>query len=257
PWRMLRYFNRKGESCLDEIGELPLTVQPKLLRVLETQEIDRVGADRPAQVDVRVIAATNRDLSEEVSSGRFREDLYFRLSVINIRIPPLRERPRDMALLADTFMKDLAVEMRIHPPVLSPDALEILRTYAWPGNVRELRHILAAILCQHQEAVIKPEHIKNKLPKLHGLGQNFSLPAAGMDVALEETEGLDKHLAISEKRILEQARSRFDTQKEMARFLKLSEARLHRLLKKHGLARQARNAASNRTSESVPAKKES
>ncbi|MGD9762376.1 MAG: nitric oxide reductase transcriptional regulator NorR [Candidatus Binatia bacterium] len=132
-----------GSLLLDEIGELPPLVQPKLLRVLQEGEIQRVGSDAPRRVDVRLLAATNRDLQQEVQCGRFRADLYHRLSVYPLRVPPLRERPEDVALLAGYFCDVARRRLGLGPVRLSPDALDALRAYPWPGNVRELENLLS------------------------------------------------------------------------------------------------------------------
>ncbi len=130
-----------GTLFLDEIGELPLEVQPKLLRFLENGEIFPLGETRPVQVDVRVIAATHRDLGQLVREGRFREDLYYRLQVVPVRVPPLRERREDILALARYFVNQLTPEGQ-EPPQLGPDALAALVAHAWPGNVRELRNVI-------------------------------------------------------------------------------------------------------------------
>jgi transcriptional regulator with PAS, ATPase and Fis domain len=130
-----------GTLFLDEIGELPLEVQPKLLRFLENGEIFPLGETRPAQVDVRVIAATHRDLGQLVREGRFREDLYYRLQVVPVRVPPLRERREDIIALARHFVNHLSPEGK-EPPQLGPDALAALVAHTWPGNVRELRNVI-------------------------------------------------------------------------------------------------------------------
>jgi len=134
-----------GTLFLDEIGELPLDVQPKLLRALENGEILPLGERRPVHVDVRIIAATHRDLGRFVRDGRFREDLYYRLQVVPIRVPPLRERPEDVAALARHFVRMLAPQDR-PAPLFSPDALALLSTAKWPGNVRELRNVIERAL---------------------------------------------------------------------------------------------------------------
>ncbi len=135
-----------GTIFLDELGELSPDLQPKLLRVLEQREVKRVGSNRPIRVDVRVIAATNRDLEEEVASGRFREDLYYRLSVVRIKLPPLRERPDDIPLLARHFLKNHPANRRAAggPRIrdFSPETMELLLAYEWPGNVRELLNVI-------------------------------------------------------------------------------------------------------------------
>ncbi len=129
-----------GTVFLDEIGELPLEAQPKLLRALASREIRRVGENRTRKVDIRVIAATNRRLEAEVNNGRFREDLYYRLSVVTIRVPPLRERKDDLAILVDCFLKQLGAENKSH--LFTPEVLEEMSRYDWPGNVRELRNFV-------------------------------------------------------------------------------------------------------------------
>jgi transcriptional regulator with GAF, ATPase, and Fis domain len=132
---------QKGTIFLDEIGELDLALQPKLLRVLENRELKRVGGSQTISVDVRVLAATNRDLRRMVSEGTFREDLYFRLSVIQVEIPPLRNRPEDIPQLANHFLQEVA-KARAMDLRLDPDALKALKGLMWPGNVRELRNVV-------------------------------------------------------------------------------------------------------------------
>ncbi|MEQ9499920.1 MAG: sigma-54 dependent transcriptional regulator [Deltaproteobacteria bacterium] len=128
-----------GTIFIDEIGELPLDLQPRLLRVLEKQEIKRVGSNTSAKIDVRVVCATNRDLQREVEEGRFREDLYFRLNVVKLKLPPLRERPDDILFLAERFLGDFAA---FGPIELREDTKKKLLAHPWPGNVRELRNLI-------------------------------------------------------------------------------------------------------------------
>jgi transcriptional regulator with GAF, ATPase, and Fis domain len=130
-----------GTIFLDEIGELDITLQPKLLRVLEQREIKRVGGDRTIKVDVRVLAATNRDLREEVNRGQFREDLYFRLSVVHVELPPIRDRREDIPVLANHFLRDIA-QRRGMQMSFGPDAMTAMIGHAWPGNVREMRNVV-------------------------------------------------------------------------------------------------------------------
>ncbi len=137
-----------GTLFLDEIGEISITLQPKLLRFLQTGEYRRVGGNKNMRADVRVISATNKNLEEEVGTGRFREDLLYRINVITLRVPPLRERPEDIPILVDHFLKN-----RIKPQglrMIEPKALEMLVRYEWPGNVRELENVIerASILCR-------------------------------------------------------------------------------------------------------------
>ncbi len=142
----------KGTLFLDEIGELPLELQPKLLRAIETRRIRRVGGEQEIPVDLRIIAASNRDLQQEVARGKFREDLYFRLAVVPLHLPPLRQRREDVALLARTLLAKISREHAPQEPAMtiSDEALSALRAHEWPGNVRELRNVLerAALLAR-------------------------------------------------------------------------------------------------------------
>ena len=131
-----------GTLFLDEVGELPAALQSKLLRVLEERVVRRLGGSRDLPVDVRLVAATNRDLAQESEAGTFRQDLFFRLAVVVVNIPPLRERPGDIAIIARHFAARLAARHRVPVPVLTEEALESLAGYPWPGNVRELRNVL-------------------------------------------------------------------------------------------------------------------
>jgi len=138
-----------GTVLLDEVGELPLAVQVKLLRVLEDRQVLRVGGVKPRAIDVRFIAATNRDLELESARGAFRQDLYFRINGVTIVIPPLRERPAEIERLARQFAQEAAGDLGIPTPTISPEALALLRSYSWPGNIRELRNFIerAVLLC--------------------------------------------------------------------------------------------------------------
>ncbi len=135
-----------GTLFLDEIGELPLELQPKLLRVLQEGEVRRLGESRPRQVNVRVLAATARDLKAEMAAGRFRDDLYYRLAVIDLHLPPLRERREDIPLLAEHFVARIAFRDGRQVSKLTPDALAALQEYAWPGNVRELENFMEKVM---------------------------------------------------------------------------------------------------------------
>ena len=131
-----------GTLFLDEIADMPITTQGKILRVLTDQSYSRVGGQRPIKVDVRVLSATARDLAEEIQAGRFREDLFYRLNVVPVRIPPLRERREDIPVLVERFLARFATDRRVHPPAISKDALAALQAHEWPGNVRQLRNII-------------------------------------------------------------------------------------------------------------------
>jgi len=156
---------RGGTFFLDEIAETAPSTQVKLLRVLQEREVLPVGGTEPIPVDVRLIAATNRDLDEEMRNGRFRSDLYYRLNVIALYLPPLRERPDDIALLVEACLERLAAERGQEPRRLSPAALEVLLAYGWPGNVRELENVLehAALVSQGPEIAVEalPERVRS------------------------------------------------------------------------------------------------
>jgi two-component system nitrogen regulation response regulator GlnG len=145
-----------GTLFLDEIGDMPLELQAKLLRVLQSGEITSVGGRQPERVDVRILAATHRDLETAVSSGRFREDLLYRLRVVPIHVPPLRERPEDVGVLAKHFIRRYAEELTGEPHFLSEAALERLGTYEWPGNVRELENAIKRALVLADSEVLSP-----------------------------------------------------------------------------------------------------
>src|SRR5205085_2973219 len=139
-----------GTLCLDEIGELPLAVQGKVLRALEERTFERVGGGRTLRADVRLVAATNRDLAAMVEDGSFRADLFFRLNVFPIELPPLRERASDIPLLARHLLAEIARRHHVEPPQLQEDAAQLLTDQPWPGNVRELANVLerAVILAE-------------------------------------------------------------------------------------------------------------
>jgi DNA-binding NtrC family response regulator len=162
-----------GTIFLDELGELRLDLQPKLLRVLENREVRRVGGNDVIEVDVRVIAATNRDLAKEVAQGNFREDLYFRLSVINIQLPPLRERREDIPHLARAMLGDPEIVARHGPLRISPAAMNVLMNYGWPGNVRELTNVVSHVLTFAEGEEIQVDHLP---ARLRGQEQQAPLP---------------------------------------------------------------------------------
>ncbi|WP_367889737.1 sigma-54-dependent Fis family transcriptional regulator [Burkholderia sp. S171] len=152
-----------GTLCLDEIGELPLELQPVLLRALEEGVVYRLGDTRPRHVDVRLLAMTNRNLHDEVKSGRFRGDLYYRISVTRIRIPPLRERDIDIDLLVEHFNRRLALRHAVPLRRLNPEVMAVLRAYSWPGNVREMRNIIENLLLTSREEEVGLDELPAEL----------------------------------------------------------------------------------------------
>lgn len=149
----------KGTILLDEIGELSLDLQAKLLRVLQEKKFFRLGGEKEIAIDVRILAATNRSLEEEVRNGRFREDLYYRLNVANIVVPPLRERKEDIPLLAYSFLKEFASKFGKQIKGIDEAALELLKSYSWKGNVRELRNVLERAIILLEEDELKERHL--------------------------------------------------------------------------------------------------
>ncbi len=149
----------RGTLLLDEVSEIPLGLQAKLLRVLQEREFERVGGTRPVKVDVRIVATTNRNLDEEIEAKRFREDLFFRLNVIPITLPPLRERDGDVPLLAQHFVDRYCRENNRSHKQIVPEALEMMCHYAWPGNVRELQNVIERAVVLDADEVIRPEHL--------------------------------------------------------------------------------------------------
>ena len=149
----------RGTLFLDEIGDLPLSLQAKILRALEERRFERVGGTASVQVDVRLVAATNRGLRAQVAARRFREDLFFRLSVFPIVVPPLRERKRDVVRLAHHFVDRLCRDMKKRPLALSPDAIATLESYRWPGNVRELQNCIERAVILAEGDSIQPRHL--------------------------------------------------------------------------------------------------
>lgn len=149
----------QGTLFLDEIGELPLELQPKLLRVLQEQEFERLGSSRTIRVDVRVVAATNRDLGQMVQERQFRADLFYRLNVFPIALPPLRERAEDVPQLVRYFVQKFAQRMNKQIDVIPENALETLKNYAWPGNIRELQNVIErAVILSHSGVLCAPLH---------------------------------------------------------------------------------------------------
>jgi DNA-binding NtrC family response regulator len=219
-----------GTIFLDEIGDIPLQTQVKLLRVLQEKEFERVGGEETLRVDVRIIAATNKNLKEEIEKGRFREDLYYRLHIIPIRLPPLRERKEDIPLLTDFFIAKIRQELKLPKLAIDASAREKLQTYTWPGNVRELENVLerAAVLCDHQNIFAKD------LPLMVEQRQAADfIPTNGLD--------LNQTLESVERQLIEKALAEADGVKtEAAKRLGIKTSALYYKLEKYGLLKRAR-----------------
>ena len=210
---------------------MPLPLQAKLLRALQEGEVQRVGSDAPITVDVRVLAATNRDLRVEVAERRFREDLYFRLNVITIEVPPLRARAEDIPLLAAHFMERFAARNRKPLKGFSPQAMDVLLRYAWPGNVRELENAVErAVILSTGDLITERE-----LPL--ALTDEHAPQVSAVESAAESTGSL-AGLPLEEverRAIVETLRDAEDNKSEAARRLGITRATLHNKLKKYGL----------------------
>ena len=177
-----------GTLFLDEIGELPLNIQPKLLRVLQEGTIRRVGDSREKQVDMRVIAATNRDLEKAVSTGEFREDLYWRINVIQLHIPPLRERAVDIPLLIEHFLAKIAKKQNSAPLEIAPETLALLTAYSWQGNVRELENTLERAIALARGAILTIEDLPERIRRASGQTEAILSAAKSKRLTLDELE---------------------------------------------------------------------
>jgi len=188
----------RGTAFLDEIGDMSLNLQAKLLRILQERSFERVGGTRTIHVDVRIVSATNKDLEKAIKEGKFREDLFYRLNVINLRIPPLRERPEDMYPLVDHVIKKLNRMMRTDISGVAPDAMEILKSYHWPGNVRELENVLERAANYARAGEIRPLHLPLYLLRNETLvqeeGQFFRVEKPGQPFPGDERESILKAL---------------------------------------------------------------
>jgi two-component system response regulator AtoC len=215
----------EGTLFLDEIGDMDVRLQAKLLRVLQEGVIEPLGTNRRIAVDVRIVSSTNRDLEAAMREGRFREDLFFRLNVFRVHVPPLRERTADIAALAEAFLVELTRELRIPQLRLTPEAAVLLARYPWPGNVRELRNLMerAAVLCR--DAVVDAALMRTLLPVT-----TDATPAPA------PPPGLDAALAGHERRmILDALATSGDNKRAAAKLLGIGERTLWTKLKKHGL----------------------
>ncbi len=190
----------KGTIFLDEVGELPLTTQVRLLRVLESGEFIKVGSSKTQKTDVRIVAATNVDVVEAVHSGKFREDLYYRLNTVPIQIPPLRERNEDIILLFRKFAQDFSEKYRMPPVKLDEAATVILTNYRWPGNVRQLKNVTEQLSIIEQNRIISGDEIKQYLPVYEGQ----KLPAIYKGETLDHTGKFAKNNHHRKDQILSQ-----------------------------------------------------
>ncbi len=217
-----------GTIFLDEIGDMPLAQQAKLLRVLQEREIERVGGGQPIKVNARVIAATNKDLMAEVQSGRFREDLYYRLAVIVIRTPPLRERRDDIPSLVEHFLQKHRFTQASPPARISDHALEALLQHDWPGNVRELEHTVQRAVVLARGGIITPEHLL--------LNADNEVAIIDINQKLSSGATLDDVVQEVEQRMVQRAIQRADGNRHAAaKTLGMDIAKLEKKLADYGL----------------------
>ena len=226
---------------LDEIGELSLLLQAKLLQVIETRTLIRVGGVTKRTVDVRFVAATNRNLQQAIASGRFRSDLYFRLNGVTLAIPPLRDRPLEIEPFGRRFSGEMARELGRTTPEISADALTLLRSYAWPGNIRELRNVIhRAVLLSKSGLVITPDHLPREL-----MEATFSAPEPTRTVPYGQTPLSDLSLAQSgpapepeeKRRILDMLVKTAGNQTAAARLLGMGRTAFVARLNQYGISR--------------------
>jgi two-component system, NtrC family, response regulator AtoC len=228
-----------GSLFLDEVGELPLPTQAKLLRVLEDRTVTRLGSTRPRAVDVRFIAATNRDLEADSRQGRMRPDLYFRLASVVLTVPPLRDRPGDIDALAAAFVRGACADMEREPPVaIAPAALDRLRRYAWPGNIRELRNAIERAVVMCTEAAILPEHLPPALRAARAPDPASAPPAGPAAAASLQSE----MKSIERERIIAALQRCDGNQSEAARQLGMPRRTLVARIGRLGLTRRRRPA---------------
>ncbi|MEG8946272.1 sigma-54 interaction domain-containing protein [Rosettibacter firmus] len=260
-----------GTLFLDEIAEMPLTTQVKLLRVLETKEFMRIGGETVTKVDVRIIAATNKDLQQEVDSKKFRSDLYFRLKAVTLNIPPLRNRKADIIELANQFLKNFSEHNNIPLPKLTKDAEEILINYHWPGNIRELKNVIETAVALNKDGIIDADSIypllEFKKEEIRNLPVHLNRSPEALDremiyralieikkdlmdlkqIALNHNQDVnyrpinfqnDEILPLNElekRAIINAMKFTHNNKREAAKLLNISERTLYRKLKEYGI----------------------
>jgi nitrogen regulation protein NR(I) len=242
----------KGTLFLDEIGDLPPNTQVKLLRVLQQQTFQRVGGTETISVDVRIIAATHRNLEAMIREGRFREDLFHRLNVVCLQLPPLRERREDIPVLVQHFLRKYAGDFGVETPAISSDAVTVLQADSWPGNVRELENVTRRLLLGARGLSISAGAVRQTFAARHAetapSGQSFTAFAGDLLIRAQKSELHDAHarmLAEAEREILTQAITLADgNQAKAARWLGLSRLTLREKLKQLGLHPGSSDAAS-------------
>jgi two-component system response regulator HydG len=218
-------FADKGTLFLDEVGDMPLPVQVKLLRVVQERTITRVGSNDPIEVDVRLIAATHKNLEQEVRRGTFREDLYWRLKVVSIHVPPLRERKGDVPILVDRFVAEFARRHGRPAKTVAPETLRLLLQYDWPGNVRELQNVIETMVLLAQGETLGPESLPREFHEVK--------PGTAL-VAVDALDGMT--LKRVERELIRLNLQKFEGNRaRVAKALGISERTLYRKLKEYGM----------------------
>jgi len=230
-----------GTLFLDEIGDMPLALQSKLLRVLQEQELEPLGSNQVIRVDVRVIAATSRDLVTMVAAGQFRADLYYRLNVVPIRLPTLRERAGDFEALAEALLDDIARRSAMAHRELSPEALALLAVQPWPGNIRELRNVLEQASMMSDELRLTPAHFAGALPLIPSTAQDPAPQPLAAALTMPEPgqplRPLPEQIAALERQAISAALTHTQGNKlAAARLLQISRAALYAKLALYGLS---------------------
>ena len=214
-----------GTIFLDEISELPLNLQVKLLQVIQDREIIRVGGTKKIPIDVRVISATNLDLHKLVQEGKFREDLYYRLNVVPIHVPPLRERPEDIIPLVRKYLAKFNKRLNDNKQI-DPDAMAVLLKYDWPGNIRELQNIVERLILTTKESVISVENLPGFMANIKSLTPKPK----------DAPQTLSEIMEQAEKEVLAQALNKYKSTRAMAKALNISQPSVVRKLHRHGLS---------------------
>ncbi|MDQ7831223.1 MAG: sigma-54 dependent transcriptional regulator [Desulfovibrionaceae bacterium] len=225
-----------GSLMLDELGDMPLFLQPKLLRAVEQKQIERVGGARPIDIDIRIIAATNQELPQLVAEKKFRADLYYRLSVAVIRIPPLRERKEDLPLLVEHFLSRINVKLGLDLRGVTREAMGLLYAHDWPGNVRQLANVLERAAIMSTGEVLEAEHFRDAFQaRPRAAGQGDCLPGAA-EAGGGHVASLRQTLEDVERSMIESALAKKDgVQKDAAALLGISPKNLWNKLQKHGI----------------------
>jgi two-component system nitrogen regulation response regulator NtrX len=218
-----------GTLFLDEIGDMSLSTQAKVLRVLQEQQFTRVGGSKLIKVDVRVIAASNKNLAKEIEKGTFREDLFYRLNVLPMEVPPLRERKEDIPLLVKHFLRTHAEEQGLKGKEIDPGALEVLQQYDWPGNIRELRNLIERLMIMVNGSVIEASHVSGFLQAKAGIQSGMPSPTA---LAAKSYDSLrDARNAFEREYISRKLREHNWNVSKTAEELKIERSHLHRKIK--------------------------